>query len=132
MENEVKTIIEDLERGAMPEGIALSELRRITGRDIDPDWLRNYWRSESLDEFVDRLCAPPITDWQKLDDEAALLLISEMMATNSPGRRDSIDDALSKRYGKPHGYLMDLVCYKNLSSLKMIMQELKKDTKIYL
>ncbi len=132
MEKEIRTIIEDFERGALPEGIALSELRRITGRDIDPDRLRNYWRSESLDEFVDRLCAPPITDWQNLNDDAVLLLISEFISTNSPGRRDRIDEALARKYGKRSGSMIDLVFDKELSEPQMILGELKKDTKIYL
>ena len=65
MKSNVTAIIESFEKGAITEAVALEKLRDITGRDVDGDWLRNYWRSESTEDFVDRLCAEPIRNYER-------------------------------------------------------------------
>jgi hypothetical protein len=132
MKAQVAAIIESFEEGTMPETVALAKLKELTWRTVDADWLRDYWRSESMEDFVDRLCAEPIADWQAIKDTEALALIREYLQGSSPGRRDSIESAIDRRYGKPNGTLMDLVFQKGLADAASILDELKKDTRIYL
>ncbi len=132
MKQQITAIIERFEEGAITEAVALARLKELTGRDVDGDWLRNYWRSESMEDFVDRLCAEPIRDYQRITDADALALIAEYLQTDSPGRRDSIEDALDRRYGKSHGTVSDLVFQRGLTEPSKILEELKKDTRIYL
>ena len=109
MKPRVTAVIESLVNGVVPEAEALAALQEITGRPVDPDWLRHYGASESLEDLVDRLCAVPIEDWEQITEIAALGLIGEYLETASPGRRDSIELALDRRFGKPSGTLSDLV-----------------------
>jgi hypothetical protein len=132
MKEQVTAIIESFEAGSIPEGVALARLEDLTGNKIDGDWLRNYWRSESIEDFVDRLFAEPVADWERITDTGAMALIAEFLRTESPGRRDSIDAALAKRYGKPIGAVVQLVFRRGLSEPNEILNQLRKDTRIYL
>ena len=132
MKPQVTAIIESFESEEIREVVALARIRELTGRDIDGDWLRNYWRSESIEDFVDRVCAEPIRDYERLTDADALALIAEYLLTQSPGRRDSIEEALDRRFGKPTGTISDLVFQRDLSDPSSILEELKRDTRIYL
>lgn len=132
MKNQVAEIIESLESGIVTDAAAVAKLEQVTGRQIDLDWLRNYWHSESREDFVDRLCAEPITNYEQLTDSDALALIADYLQTDSPGRRGSIEAALHRRYGKPAGMLSDFVFQRNVSDPACILRELKKDTRIYL
>ena len=132
MISHVTGIIESFEEGTITEAVALTRIQEATGRAVDADWLRHYWRSESLENFVDRLCAAPIADWQQLRDSDALALIAEYFQTESPGRRDSIEVALDRRFGKPTGTLSDLIHQRDISEPSSILEELKRDTRIYL
>ncbi|MEZ5427257.1 MAG: hypothetical protein R2747_13390 [Pyrinomonadaceae bacterium] len=132
MKLQVTAIVESFEREEITEVVALARIRKLTGRGIDGDWLRNYWRSESVEDFVDRLCAEPIRDWERITDEEALALMAEYLETQSPGRRDSIEEALDRRFGKPAGTLSDLVFQRDFSDPDSILEELRRDTRIYL
>jgi hypothetical protein len=132
MKPKVTAIIASFEKNEIDEAVALTRIRDLTGREIAGDWLRNYWRSESIEDFVDRLCAEPIRDVQRITDADALGLITEYLQTPSPGRRGSIETALERRYGKPNGTVCDLVDHRNVSDPSIILAELKRDTRIYL
>jgi hypothetical protein len=132
MKPQVTAIVESFEKEEIEEAVALARIRDVTGREIDGDWLRNYWRSESIEDFVDRLCAEPIRDFERITDADALALIAEYLQTQSPGRRDSIETALDRRFGKPTGTVSDLVHQRDLSDASAILAEMKRDTRIYL
>ena len=132
MKPQVTAIIESFENDEITEAVALARIRELTGGEIDGEWLRNYWRSESIEDFVDRLCAEPIHDFERITDAEALALIAEYLQTQSPGRRDSIETALDRRFGKPTGTVSDLIHQRNLSDASAILAELKRDTRIYL
>jgi hypothetical protein len=132
MKDQVTAIIESFEDGDMTESDAVARIQALTGRVVDADWLRNYWSSESLEDFVDRLCAESIADWRQISDDQALKLIAEYFQTESRGRQDSIEEALDRRFGKPTGTLSNLVHMRDLSEPSEILGELKKDTRIYL
>jgi hypothetical protein len=85
-----------------------------------------------LENFVDRLCAKPIENWQTLTESESEALISEYLQTQSPGRRDSIESAMDRRYKKPSGTLNELAFQKDLNDPKRILDELKKATAMQL
>lgn len=126
-----REIIEHFEAGRIAEGEALGLLEALTGRAVEAGWLREYWRSESIDDLIDRLCAGPISNWQTLTDDDVEALIAEFIAGVRPGRHDQIEDALAKRFRKSRGTLIDLVDQKGLSEPKEILRELKKDAVVY-
>src|SRR6266498_2693913 len=125
---QVTMILKSFERGELPEREVVSRLKDLTGRLIDADWLRNYWRAESVEDFVDRLCAAPIENWQMITDSQAEVLIAEYLGGVSPGRRESIEAAIDRRYNKPSGTLNSLVFHSDLHDPRQILNELKKDT----
>jgi hypothetical protein len=132
MKERVTAIIESFENGSITESAAVTALRELTGKEVDGSWLRNYWRSEDLEDFVGRLCAESIANWERITDSDAVVLIAEYLETQSRGRQDSIEEALGRRYGKSTGTLSDLVFQRGLSDPSAILAELKKDTRIYL
>jgi hypothetical protein len=132
MKPQVTAIIEAFEDDEIEEAVALARIHEVIGREIDGYWLRNYWRSESIGDFVDRLCAEPIRDFERITDTEALALIAEYLQTQSPGRRESIETALDRKFGKPTGAVSELVHHRNVSDPSSILAELKRDTRIYL
>lgn len=132
MKHQAAAIIESFKKGVISESVALTKLQNLTGRSIDLDWFRNYWRAESTEDFIDRICAEPIADFERLTDADALKLIAEYVKTTSPGRRDSIEAALDRRYGKTSGTVCELVFQRDITEPGRILDVLKKDTKIYL
>ncbi len=132
MKPQVTAIIESFENDEIEEAVALARIRELTRCEIDGDWLRNYWRSESIEDFVDRLCAEPIRDFERITDAEAVALIAEYLQTQSPGRRDSIETALDRRFGKPTGTVSGLIRQRDVSDPSSILAELKRDTRIYL
>lgn len=132
MKQQVAEILNLFEKGAITSAAAITQIEVATGRHIDEHVLHNYWRSQSKDEFIDRLCVEPINNFAQLTDSESLDLISEFLTTKSPGRRDMIDAALVRRYGKPTGTLIELVFQNDLSTPEKILAELKRETRIFL
>lgn len=111
----------------------LKKIFQLTGKDIDEYAIRTYFTNTSLDDFCDTLLTQPITDWQNIDDAAALLLIKEMMiATASDGILNRNGEALEKKYRKPTGFVCNLIFHSAYESDSEILAQLKKDTTIYL
>jgi len=132
MKSQVTAIIESFENEEIEKAVALARILDITGREIEGDWLRNYWRSESIEDFADRLCAEPIRDFERITDSEALALIAEYLQAQSPGRRESIETALDRRFGKPSGTVRGLVYHRDITDPSRVLKELKRDTRIYL
>ena len=132
MKQDVKRVVRLFEAGRMSEADALRRIKELSGREIEGDWLRDYWQADSMDEFVNRICATPIDDWEQIDDAQALVLIGEFLNTEDRGRQDSIQEALSRRYGKAEGTLRDLVHQNDLCDPVEVLAVLKKDTRFYL
>lgn len=131
MKDKVNSILKEFEAGAISDAEAVRQIDVVTARSVDLDHLRNYWRGESKEDFVDRLCAAPITDWREISEARILELIAEFLATESPGRRDSIGVALERRLGKPSGTLLDVAYHRDNSEPEQILEELKKETRIF-
>lgn len=128
----VQRIINSFDRGDLSESYTLTQLKELKGHSVEVDWLRNYWRSESLKDFADRLCALPIQDWQALSIQKVESLIAEYINKASPGRRQIIESAIVRPFRKPSGTLSDLVFEKEITAPKLILEELGKDTTIRL
>jgi len=133
MKAQVEDVILRFESGSTSSEAACAEIHRLTGKEIDRFTLCSYSASESLDEFVRRLCQPPIEDWREINDARAIGLIEQI-------RQDVADDAvfernaeaLEKRYRKPGGTVSDLIFGRHSLTPREILAELKKDTVIYL
>ena len=130
---ELISIIKLYENGQADLQLTLNEINQLTGKEIDEYTIRNYWTYTSLDNFCDTLLTEPITDWQKINDETALLLIKEILADiGNEGIIGRNGDALEKKYNKKTGFVSNLIFYSTFESEKNILEQLKKDTTIYL
>lgn len=129
----IKRIILELENGNLDIELAISQIKKLSDKEITRYELENYWRSNGLDDFVRIIAMPELKDWKEISDLRALELIKEMI--------DKINDtalmlrnatALEKRFKKSSGTVMELVFQKGIGSENEILTELKKDTTIKL
>ncbi|SHJ25591.1 hypothetical protein SAMN04488096_1222 [Mesonia phycicola] len=129
----IKRIILELENGNLDIELAISQIKKLSDKEITRYELENYWRSDGLDDFVRIIAMPELKDWKEISDLRALELIKEMI--------DKINDtalmlrnatALEKRFKKSSGTVMELVFQKGIGSENEILTELKKDTTIKL
>ena len=104
----------------------------MTGKIIDRDHLKNYWRSESLEDFAEILATRPIDNYEKITSETATKLIEEALL--EPGGAIFLRnaEALEKRYRKTEGFLTDHVFQEDIDDLTQILSRLKEDTAIKL
>ena len=129
----LKKIIENFENDNIDFESAKKEIELITNKEINEYTLRNYYSWTNLENFCDLLAEKPIENWREINDEIAKKLISELLTEDLPENIfDKNTEALEKRYGKPTGFLHNLIFWnENLNEI-LILQELKKDKKIYL
>ena len=133
METEIRNLIERFEREEIAADFVISEIDRLTGRRLDERVLQNYWRAQSLDDFVFTLCTPEMADWRSMSDADAIVLIREVLDNPSDDailERNCV--ALEKRYAKPSGTVSDLVFQDSLNDPEAILARLKVDTTIRL
>jgi len=129
----VKKLILQLEKGQETMDNTLVSISKIVGKNIDPYVITNYWRSENLDNFVKRLVAPSIDNWQDINDARAIVLIKEILENLGDDAILSENaDALEKRYSKPTGTITDYIFYQNISEANEMLKLLKKNTVISL
>lgn len=130
---ELKKIILQFEKGKETIDNTLRLIYKITGKNIEPYSIENYWRSEGLDNFVKRLVAQPLEDWQNIDDKMAVVLIKEIFDNlGNDALLDINTNALEKRYSKPTGTIIDYIFHQSLSDPNEILRLLKKNTVITL
>jgi len=132
-ERKLRQIINDFESGKIKGQIAIEQIHDLTGDLIDIEYLNEYWASEDLDMFVKKLLIEPITNWNEIDDKRAIELINEIknnITDDSIVERNST--ALEKRYGKSTGTVRTKIYYENITDPNKILDELKKETRIFL
>jgi hypothetical protein len=132
-EKKLRQIIDDFEKGKLKGQVAIEQIQDLTGELIDIGYLAEYWESEDLDMFVKKLLIEPITDWNKIDDKRAIELINEIkinITDDSIVQRNST--ALEKRYGKSTGTIRTKIYHENIADPYKILEELKKETRIFL
>jgi hypothetical protein len=130
--DDVTAAIQAYEDGTADFDTTSAVIKAACGQTVDRYVLDNYWRAESLEDFVARLVIQPIANWSNIDDAHALELIAEIKADpcNTPVIERNCE-AFAKRYRKSQGSVLDLFFRQDLTA-DAILAELKKDTVIYL
>lgn len=132
-EKKLRQIIEDFENRKTDGHVAVGLIADLTGETIDIGYLAEYWASEDLDTFVDKLLVEHIDDWQSIDDKRAIELIIEIQDNvGNEGLRIRNSTALEKRYSKSAGTVINIICNHSSGDPQLILDELKKETRIFL
>ena len=132
-EKKLRQIINDFESGKLKGQLAIEQIKELTGELVEIGHLSEYWSSESLDTFVKRLITEPITDWKEIDDNRAIELIKEIKTNiTDDSIVDRNSDALEKRYGKTTGTLRTKIFHEDITDPNKLLDELKKETRIFL
>ena len=98
----LKAVILSFENDEINTTEALKEIERISSKKVEEYTLLNYWRSTSLQSFVDVLLVEEIKDWKTLDDSQSIELIEEILTNvTSDVIIEKNGAALEKRYNKP-------------------------------
>jgi len=125
--NKVKAIILSFENKEISLEVALKSILDTTQKVIEEYELLNYWRSESIDDYVNRLIAEPISNWEGINDEKALVLIKEIV--DNIGNDTILEvngQALEKRFSKPTGTISDWIFQDDIVDSNEILKLLKE------
>lgn len=128
----LRQIIADFEDRKIDGQVAIDAIKQLTGETVDIGYLTEYWSSESLDTFIEKLLVEHITDWQNIDDQRAIDLIIEIQ--NNVTRQGILlrnATALERRYGKSTGTVINKI-FNDDQDPASILKELKKETRIFL
>ena len=129
----LKKLILEFEDGKINFEFLKIKIQEITNKQIDENTLHSYYGWTSLDNFCELLVDKPIEDWREINDERAKFLISELLNNEIPENIfDKNAEALEKKYGKSSGFLHNLIFWSENLTENEILEELKKDKKIYL
>jgi hypothetical protein len=125
-------IIEKWENGGDDINNTLNKIKALTGFETDEYTLKTYWTYTSLEEFCEAFLTESIKDWETIDDKRAKSLLQEIFDNlGKDGIIQRNEEALEKKYRKPSGFVSDLIFQQDLE-IDKIIEELKKDTTIYL
>ncbi|TSE03826.1 hypothetical protein [Aquimarina algiphila] len=129
----IEQVILNFEAKKTSSDQAINAIFQITKNKTTAYDLENYWRSFSLEEFVKLLATEAILDWEEINDDRAILLITEILENIGD---DSILEknttALEKKYSKPKGTVTDWIFQDDINNPKELLQLLKKDNTILL
>lgn len=131
--NKTKEVILSFEKKIISLEAALNSLNELTNKQVEEYELLNYWRSESIDNFINRLIVEPIGDWEEIHDEKALRLIREIfneIDNDVIFERNSV--ALEKRYSKVSGTIADWIFQDDIFDATKILELLKQNTTLLL
>lgn len=141
-EKKLRQIIEDFENRKTDGHVAVGLIADLTGETIDIGYFAEYWASEYLDTFIDKLLVEHIHDWQSIDDKRAIELIIEIQDNvliieiqdnvEKGGLRIRNSTALEKRYNKSAGTVINIIYNHSSGDPQLILDELKKETRIFL
>lgn len=132
-EARLRQVIADFEDRKTDGQTTVRLIHDLTGEAIELGYLSEYWASESLDTFVEKLLVEHIADWQDINDKKAIELINEIQANptrESIAIRNSV--ALERRYSKPSGTVISKIVHHGISDASALVEELKKETRIFL
>ncbi|CAL2093226.1 conserved protein of unknown function [Tenacibaculum sp. 190524A02b] len=129
----LKEIIINYENSSISIETAISEINKIATIHLDAYSLDNYWKSESLDNFINRLLASPIENWKEINDKEAIILIKEIVENlGNDALIEKNTSALEKRYSKTSGVLSDWIFIDGVTDTNILLEKLKKDDVIKL
>ena len=124
----LRNIIEDFEAGKINVDSAIKMIYKITFLRIEELRLRNYWRSESIEELISSLSYDEYKDWANIDEAKAIELLNEIkenIGDDSILARNS--ETLERRYRKPSGTVVEFLFHSDYKN-KEILRRLKVDT----
>jgi len=124
----LRIVIGDFEKGKITAEKAIDLIYDISSLRIDELRLKNYWRSESIEELINSLSYEVYKDWADIDDSIAMQLLKEIkgnIGDDSILARNS--EALEKRYRKASGTVRELIFHNDYEN-KEILSRLKIDT----
>ena len=130
---EIKELIIGFENELESAEKTVEKINKISSTKIDVDFLRNYWRSTDLENFLELLSMPEIENWTEIDDVYADKLITEFknnLTNDALMNRNAT--ALEKKYKKSSGTLSHWIFNDDITENKKILELLKKDTTIQL
>ena len=130
-EKEIEILIKKYDARKLSLQETQKKIKTLTGVNVDQYSLDNYWRSEDLKEYVKAICIKKIEDWESMDDEKALSLISEIIKNPTSAILIRNGKALEKKHSKPTGTVSDLIFWNDYTPSE-ILKELKIDTVINL
>ncbi len=126
---ELTDLIRQYEQGKLSFEALNTRLLDENYSSVEKDYLENYWRSESIEDFVEILLVRPITDWALIDDARAVQLVEESVEHLGRGIFHRNIEALALRYQKTSEEVMDLFIDREPElTANEILTELKKDT----
>lgn len=132
-EIKLRQVIEDFEDRKIDGQVAIDSIKDLTGETIDISYLSEYWASESLNTFIEKLLVDHIQNWSSIDDTRATELIKEIQENKSKeGLVIRNSTALERRYGKSTRTVIDIIFNRNGQDSKLILEELKRETRIFL
>lgn len=114
IEKQVEVAIKKYEKEEIDLEEAQKRIEKITGTKISQYTLDNYWRAENFEDFVRWVSTKELENWEQIDDEQALSLISEILKNTSDSsilKRNG--NALEKRYAKSEGTVSDLIFHED-------------------
>lgn len=124
----IKKLMKEFEDSDLTIKELQTKIQKITNKKIDEYVLNNYWRSETLDNFINKLISNKNFDFsKKLEDSEALLLIEEIM---NNVHDDIIIEKNSRileyNYSKPSGLISDLIFKEDINNCNIILEKLKE------
>jgi hypothetical protein len=132
MRTKIAEIVADYEAGRLDYDQASRNIASFTGQLIEKRQLDNYWRSMSLEGFLNELALPEIAEWEQIDEQTALEMIQEALANTDGPQFERNAEALERRFRKPTGFLNQLIFHDAIDTTAEILRELQNDTSIKL
>lgn len=130
----VKRLIKDFEDSLLNIEELQSEIKKIINKKVDEYALINYWRSETLDNFVAKLLADTTFDSSKsLLDSDSILLIQEILDNvHDDIVIDKNSRILEFNYSKPSGVVSDWIFEEDITDSAIILKKLKENNSLLL
>lgn len=125
--NELKSKIEQIELLLENEKTAIGEIEefnKLTGREYDEYYFLNYWRSISIDDFVDEASNPYPVKLNDITKDELIELVRRIEDIETYGNDTGFYlEVLSANIMMPN--ISDLIFYRNLSPEEIIEEALK-------
>jgi hypothetical protein len=116
----IETLIDD---GQMATE-EIEEFNKLTGRDYDTYYFQNYWRSISIDEFVDEASNPYPVKVDDITKEELIELVRRVIDIDTYGNYTSFYlEALEANVLMPE--ISDLIYFRDLTPDEIIEEALK-------
>ncbi|CAL2106422.1 conserved hypothetical protein [Tenacibaculum sp. 190524A02b] len=129
----IQKLIINYENSSISIETAISEINKTIKVHLDAYSLDNYWRSESLDNFINRLLDSPIENWKEINNKEAIILIKEIVENlGNDALIEKNTSALEKRYSKASGVLSDWIFIDGITDTNILLEKLKQNNIIQL